>query len=317
MSPKILIVSIYYNRADLVHDSVKSVVDQINDDMCLLLVDDGSKDDTYNQLLKWESDRVLVRRHQNKGFVRSIIEAINSIDSKYVAIHGSGDISLAGRFSKQAETLDRNDQIGVVGCFYIARTLEAHGISKIIRPVIRKETVLMLKTNPFSHGEVMFRRSFYEQVGGYREFFTYAQDRDLWARMSQICRFSVVQEVLYERLAYLSDSVSGDPLKNIAQRRLSAFATYCHRKRLVDRYDPLERLGPSAFSNFKPGFSLSYDFFKKSIRSLMVDKPDSYNAYKNACRSLTRTYDLFFWLSETFPIAIRLSVKISGKKFIQ
>jgi hypothetical protein len=54
----------------------------------------------------------------------------------------------------------------------------------------------------------MMRRSTYEQAGGYRAAFYYAQDIDLWSRMVELGPHRVVPEVLYE--ATLSpDSISG------------------------------------------------------------------------------------------------------------
>jgi hypothetical protein len=54
----------------------------------------------------------------------------------------------------------------------------------------------------------MMRRSTYEQAGGYRAAFYYAQDIDLWSRMVELGPHLVVPEVLYE--ATLSpDSISG------------------------------------------------------------------------------------------------------------
>jgi hypothetical protein len=48
------------------------------------------------------------------------------------------------------------------------------------------------------HGSVMFRRSAYEQVGGYRPEFYFAQDLDLWTRLIEVGGLAFVDEVLYQ-----------------------------------------------------------------------------------------------------------------------
>ena len=54
-------------------------------------------------------------------------------------------------------------------------------------------TKMTENSNPFTHGEVMFRRDIYKKVGGYRPFFKFAQDRDLWLRMAIQCHHDRVQ----------------------------------------------------------------------------------------------------------------------------
>ena len=72
MDTKVLIVSVYYNREDLVDDSVRSVVSQLEPGMHLMLVDDGSSDNTLERLKAWAADNVTVLTHPNMGFVRSV-----------------------------------------------------------------------------------------------------------------------------------------------------------------------------------------------------------------------------------------------------
>ena len=123
VSAKLVVISIYYNRSALVSSSVSSVVEQLDDDMHLLLVDDGSTDDTLAQLERWQRQNVTVRTQHNMGFVESIIQAIDGTDSEYIAIHGSGDLSLPGRFAAQRRVLDSDKTVGVVGCLSLQRSL--------------------------------------------------------------------------------------------------------------------------------------------------------------------------------------------------
>ena len=47
----------------------------------------------------------------------------------------------------------------------------------------------------------MYRRSVYDQVGGYRTFFKFGQDYDLWLRMSLVTELNTVKEILYTRFS--------------------------------------------------------------------------------------------------------------------
>jgi hypothetical protein len=54
----------------------------------------------------------------------------------------------------------------------------------------------------------VFRRSAYEKVGGYRAQFYFAQDLDLWVRLTEVGDYAVVPEVLYQAVV-TPDSISG------------------------------------------------------------------------------------------------------------
>lgn len=84
-------------------------------------------------------------------------------------------------------------------------------------------------TGPACHGSVLMRRSRYEQVGGYRADFYYAQDIDLWSRLVETGAHRVVSEVLYE--ADLSPgSISGSRrLEQEAFHRLIVACTKARR----------------------------------------------------------------------------------------
>lgn len=315
---KVLIVSVFYNRESLVESSVKSVVNQMTNDMHLILVDDGSTDSTLCQLKLWEAENVTVIGQANMGFVKAINKAIAAIDSSYIAIHGAGDRSLPGRFKKQASVLDGDPRIGVVGCHYLSRVEGSTMSGRVVMSRISEHPeTLMVRTNPFSHGEVMFRRSLFEGVGGYREFFTYAQDRDLWCRLSHLCMFKVIQETLYERLAYLPGSVSGNPEKSVRQRYLSAFAVHCHKERIRNKRDPLTELGQAAFDKFTPPFSLAFDFFRKSIRSLSVHDLNAYSIYKQECQKISKVFSFVYIFVDMFPDLVRKIVRITSPKFVR
>ena len=90
------------------------------------------------------------------------------------------------------------------------------------------------------------RRSVYEAVGGYRAFFKFAQDADLWCRMNRISELDVIPEVLYDRYI-IPDSVSGNPLRRFEQLQyLNAIQQF----ELIYRkygFDPVERFGEKAW----------------------------------------------------------------------
>lgn len=241
---RVTVVSVFYNRAGMVEDSVRSLQDQTIQDYEILLVDDGSSDDTLNRLRAFEDQRTRVITGPNQGLVGALNGAIAQARGQYIAIHGSGDVSFPKRLALQADVLDKRSDVGAVGCRSEIVTMQSSR-----PPHIDKQAYdgaaheLILDWNPFHHGEVMFRKDLFDQVGGYRPFFECGQDRDLWCRMSHHCRFLVLGDVLYRKFTKVPGSVAADPHRLMLQRYLSDYALYCHRERLAGRPDPLEHYG--------------------------------------------------------------------------
>lgn len=207
-------------------------------------MDDGSTDNTLERLQAFEDHRTRVISGPNQGLVGALNSAIAQASGQYIAIHGSGDVSLPQRLERQAEALDSRPDVGVVGCRSEIVTLQSSRPPHIAKQAYDGSAhELILDWNPFHHGEVMFRKDLFDSLGGYRPFFVCGQDRDMWCRMSHHCRFLVLGDVLYRKFTKVPGSVAADPHRLMLQRYLSDFAVYCHRERLAGRPDPLEYYG--------------------------------------------------------------------------
>lgn len=229
MSPvKVSVITGYYNRRDVLERTLDSLLSQTFDDYEVILFDDASTDGTALELErladKYQDPRFRYVVHEtNQGFVQGMINAIASARGEYIAVHGSGDVAAPNRLERQAAVLDSDPDVGAVGS-WLTNVNDSTGHRFHARPNADVVTLSMLMTtNVFSHGEVMMRRSVYDEVGGYRREFTFAQDIDLWLRIRQNYRLATVPEFLYERHV-LSDGVTYNPRKSPEQARFSILA---------------------------------------------------------------------------------------------
>jgi glycosyltransferase involved in cell wall biosynthesis len=240
--PLVSIISSYYNRASYVDASVKSLLAQHYPNIEIILVDDGSTDDTYQRMRAFDDPRLTAITHANCGLVRSFRKAISMSRGEIIAIHGSGDISFPDRIEKQVRLLLERPDVGVVGSFY-QRISYKDGSIMTIKPKISGDpSVVLIDRNFLAHGAVAFRRRVYDQVGGYRQTFVYAEDRDLWLRLSQVTDFHIIEEVLY-RCDDPPDSISRTPRKRMMETYLSEFAVSCHVRKMMQGRDWLEEFG--------------------------------------------------------------------------
>lgn len=227
-TPTVSIITGYYKRSAVVERTLRSLVNQSYKDIEIIVFDDASPDNTAQNIRDFieatNDPRIVPIYHQtNVGFVAGLIDAISKAKGKYIAIQGSGDVSMPDRILKQKELLDSNAHLSVVGSHY-ENIIESTGVRRLRTP--NANNVLLndlLKMNVFTHGEVMFRRDIYELAGGYRPQFIFCQDYDLWLRMIQHGNFATVPEMLYQRYVDF-EGVSYNPEKFIDQTRYSILA---------------------------------------------------------------------------------------------
>jgi glycosyltransferase involved in cell wall biosynthesis len=228
--PLVSIVTGYYNRLHGLEESIGSVLAQTYPNFEYIVFDDCSTDGTRERLEAIKDPRLrLIKHEHNIGFTRGIINAVKQANGEFIAVHGAGDISYPTRIEKQVEHMMANPGCVAVGVRVVQENLKTSKVIEFLNP-----PTISSGGNPYTHGEVMFRRAAYVTVGGYREVFSFAQDRDLWLRMSRTGTLDQISETLYRRILF-EDGVNENPQKRHLQRICSNLASYAHQQSNGDR----------------------------------------------------------------------------------
>lgn len=196
-APLVSVVMGVRNGAATLNATLQSLTEGQDLDLEILVVNDGSTDSSGSILATWaERDpRIRVFEREGRGLTRSLIEGCAVARGTYIARQDAGDRSLPGRLARQAALLDHDPDAGL--CSTHVRLMAEEGATVTVTR-LAEETLADGLIGPASHGSVMMRRRAYEQAGGYRAAFYYAQDLDLWSRMVENGSHRVVPEVLYE-----------------------------------------------------------------------------------------------------------------------
>jgi len=244
--PLVTVVTVWFNRQPYVSASIESLLRQDYANLKIIAVDDGSTDGTLEALRAIRDPRLEVRAQGNRGFTASLQHHIARSEGEVIAIHGSGDISSEARISTQVGVLQRHPDVGFVSSWY--EDVDPTGTVVLKRRNLEGDAYrTLLQRNPFSHGTLMFRRDVWLRVGGYREVFTYAQDRDLLMRMSLVSHGRVLEELLYHR-RLLPDGVANMREKRLLQRAFAALAVECGRERARVGFDTVDQFGAGALA---------------------------------------------------------------------
>lgn len=191
-----------YNGARHLRRAVDSVLQQTWTDFEFLIINDGSTDSTTELLTAIEpSDRrVRVITQANAGLTRALILGCAEARGELIARQDADDWSEPDRFREQVALLDSDPNYGFVSCAtqYVGPNDEAlEVISRQETAAAATRKLLDERLGPPAHGSVMFRRSLYEKVGGYRPEFYFGQDSDLWLRMAEQSLIAYVDRGLY------------------------------------------------------------------------------------------------------------------------
>lgn len=206
-----------YNAAKYLPAALESVITQAFEDWRIILVDDGSTDNT-EEVVKPFLDRLGSRiryvRQENRGLPAARNAAIRASDSEFLALLDADDVWLPCRLSASLKLMAERPQAGVTYGLVtiidpegkIGETLEGnkkHAEGRIAPYIYMRTVELPCPT-------VTFRRRCVDEVGVFDESMRATEDRDLWLRIALRYEVAFVPEVLaYYRRSPNSMSTDG------------------------------------------------------------------------------------------------------------
>ena len=296
--PLISVLTPAYNREKYIAEAIESVRQQTIQDWEMIIVDDGSNDDTKKIVQSYqEKDAriVLLENPTNLGISATRNHGLQYVRGTYIAMLDSDDVFLPRRFERQIEFLDRNPYIGVLGAW-------AKHIGTSNRQFTPEEKDEQLRARslyrcPMVHSSTMIRTAVVQEGQlQYNESYPASNDYDFWVKALPYTKFHNLQEYLVQyrkhdqnisvthttsqkqfRVAtsYLAfQNVLNLTLDPIAHEKLFAVLTAAFLKKedvaLVEA--TLEQFLETALSNE----TIDHQYLLKAVYSKFVD------AYQNA-----------------------------------
>lgn len=114
--PLVSIIISCYNHQDYITQCIESVVHQTYGNIELIVIDDGSSDNSADILEKLSQKyNFFFERQKNMGLTRTLNKALLKAQGKYIAPIGSDDILMLDKTEKQVSFLEAHENISVVG----------------------------------------------------------------------------------------------------------------------------------------------------------------------------------------------------------
>jgi glycosyltransferase involved in cell wall biosynthesis len=299
--PTVSVIIPTYNRAHLIGRSVRSVLNQTYTDFELIIVDDGSKDNTEDILKAFNDPRIMFIKHTiNRGVCAARNTGIKSARGAYIAFQDSDDEWLPQKLEKQMAVFqqDKKGDIGLVVCEYIIVSKDGE---KRFVPRVNELTYQKMLSHLGGYGEATQRFMLKRDLTASELYFDQRlpawEEWDLLFRVSRHCRIDYARDVLVKYYRH------GGPHVDVPTNRLRA------RKILLRKYAKELAANPRGLSFGHWQIALDYHkigdmrrvrhHLKKAIAAYPWN-PDNYLQYVAA---------LFGW--KAFKLAFNLRHFIS------
>lgn len=193
-----------YNRASLLSQAIRSVINQTYKNWQLLIIDDGSADDTRKVVEEFIRKDLRIRYfyQENKGQVCAMNLGIKNSKGDYIAFLDDDDEWLPEKLEKQIEKMKSDKLVGLV--YTDAIILDGKTNSNKRSDIAKTQSGFiyedLLIRNFITASSVLVRKEVFEKLGLFDESFiikiTQIQDYDMWLRIAKHYKIEYISEPL-------------------------------------------------------------------------------------------------------------------------
>jgi len=215
---KISVICPTYNSERFVEKTIKSVFNQTKLPNELILIDDGSTDNTikvlesvcekHDELIE---THILKTKHKGPGAARNM--GIKKAKSEWIAFLDSDDIWHINKIERVIDSIKENKEINFI-CHHemLIRKNKSQKIMFYSKNYNSKEPIRkqLYYANFFSTSAVVCKKNIFDENGYFDESLQSAQDYELWLRLSSEMNVFFIKEVLGEYIERIGNITSGN-----------------------------------------------------------------------------------------------------------
>lgn len=199
ISPVVSIVLPVKNGAQYIGKAIDSILNQTYTNFELIIIDDGSTDETVKIVNQYKDSRLRLISQENQGVAKAANRGFALSKGQYITRHDHDDISLPTRLEKQVQYLETHPECGMVGAWAHIWCADQPTERTHRHPTSPGEIALALIFDaPFVNASCLFRKEVLQWSGGYceNEDRIPPEDYELFSRVSQKFDLANIPEYL-------------------------------------------------------------------------------------------------------------------------
>ena len=174
-----------YNAGKYIGEAIDSILDQTFSDFELLIINDGSTDDTEQIIRSFTDERIRLINQSNQGVAAALNMGLLNARAELVSRFDADDICLAERLQVQYDFLMANPDYIIVGsnADYIDMEDEYVFTGRMLAQSDEDIRRLIFSSCPLIHSTVTFRKAKVMQIGSYDTYAYAFEDQLLWSKL--------------------------------------------------------------------------------------------------------------------------------------
>lgn len=186
-----------YNSSQFLREAVQSVLQQTFADFEIIVIDDGSTDNTAEMMQQFEG-KVIYIYQKNQGVSAARNNGIKASKGKYVAFLDSDDVWLPTKLEKQIKAIHQNPtkKVCYTEYFSVSQEMRPKDLRRIRSENYVLQDLLLLGNVVGPPSAVIAERDIFDQIGDFDESLSLSADWDMWIRMACATEFVFLNEPL-------------------------------------------------------------------------------------------------------------------------
>ncbi|HMG83530.1 MAG TPA: glycosyltransferase [Ferruginibacter sp.] len=183
--PTITVLMPVYNAAQYISDAISSVLQQSFIDFELLIINDGSTDETKNIITGFSDARITLINQPNLGVAAALNNGLQTATADLIARFDADDICMPLRLQIQYDFLSQHPEYMIVGSDVDYLDMNNDFVFSFCSPMYNNEQIQQQQfvTCPFIHSSVLFRKDAVLKAGGYNVHAHTFEDHLLWPKI--------------------------------------------------------------------------------------------------------------------------------------
>jgi glycosyltransferase involved in cell wall biosynthesis len=198
----ISVITPAYNASKYIGQAIESVQTQGIDEFEMLIIDDGSTDETREIVLRYadKDPRIVLLQNEHKGVSEARNRGLVEAKFDWIALLDADDVFLHGKLSKQLESAKKNPEVIAWGtyAFNVGESGKIYDVTKTTPTDLKGYQKMLSAGDVFmpKNSSVLFRKSVLDKMSSFESKYDSSEDIEFWSRMAAIGPIVVVPEPL-------------------------------------------------------------------------------------------------------------------------